>query len=68
MKNPCRQCIVFAMCKNKFNERFQDTLEVPNVTSFSEAEKCPLLIHYLDNSNQEMINAVRVLYGLEPMI
>jgi len=69
MKNPCRQCIVFVMCKVKFNDYVESCRsELPNVTSFSESEKCPLLIEYLDHANQEMVNSARVLYGLGPMI
>jgi hypothetical protein len=58
-ENPCIVCIVRPICVATF---YGDS-----VLDFSyNHKKCPLAIKFLDNANQEQVNELRILYGLEP--
>jgi hypothetical protein len=60
--NPCKECIVLAMCKGKFIDKdFYG-----GVIAFSFSVRCILLSEYLGCADQDMIDNVRDVYGLEP--
>jgi len=61
MINPCKQCIILAMCKGKFIDG-----DFGGVIAFSFSVRCILLTEYLGRANQDMIDDVRGVYRLEP--
>ncbi len=62
MTNPCKQCIVLAICKGKFIDKDY----YGGVIAFSFSIRCVLLSDYLGDANQAMIDDVRKVYGLGP--
>ena len=68
MKNPCKQCIVLAICKSKFNDNISGTSLGIGVIAFSLLIRCELLSDYLHCADQDKINNVRDVYGLGPYV
>ncbi len=62
LTNPCKGCIVLAICKGKFIDRDL----YGGVIAFSFSIRCELLSDYLRDANQDMIDDVRKVYGLGP--
>ncbi len=64
---PCKECIVFAMCKSLIGtSRYYD------VSTLAQNKGCSLLIDYLDfdcnrGYNSIVINKARALFGLSPV-
>lgn len=59
METPCSVCIVQAICVATFKGN--------SVLDHAyNHKKCPLAIEFINKANQEQINELRILYGLEP--
>ncbi len=67
MNNPCKECIVLAICKARFNE-FTNSNREPQVRHFAMSGKCQLLKEYLQLYNQNSVNEIRKFYGLSPLV
>lgn len=67
MKIPCKECISFAICK----QRIKEWTDPPDITTFSRMIDCPPIRHYTDNAWNKLysydINHLREFFGL-PMI
>jgi hypothetical protein len=68
MNIPCKECISFAICKQKVT-----AMKIPDITRFSLFAKCHYIEKYVDDLDNYripeyviQINKVRDLYGLKP--
>jgi len=63
-KSPCEECICFAACKTRCTE---DYMQIePSVSGLSVQEDCDALKRFFWESDQEDVNKLRILFGLEP--
>lgn len=67
MKDPCKQCIVLAMCKAKFEHYWNGWGAHVSVIQYFEDNECPIVTDYLDYADQDMINNLRATYNLDPV-
>jgi len=66
MTNPCKECIVLAMCKARFNE-FANSNREPQVRNFALSGECQLLKDYLNIFSVNTVSEIREFYGLSPI-
>jgi len=71
LKVPCKQCLAYPRCKMRERTRpkfFMDDGKWPqsSVYNIADNEKCHRLKNFLDNADQDHVNAVRVLFDMEP--
>jgi hypothetical protein len=59
---PCNQCIVFARCKSRFAD-----WRINGVIDFVFRMGCQNALDYTNEADQDDINEMRILYGLEPV-
>lgn len=66
---PCKDCLVFSQCKMRERERIRRFMEDGrwgrSVIDLAYREKCNLLLDYLSNSDQDQVNKVRELFGMD---
>ena len=66
---PCVECPTYVMCKIREKTRAKWWTEEKfgqSIFELSHREDCPFLLEYLEHSDQDEINEVRALFGMEP--
>ena len=61
-KVPCYKCLVFIMCKHKFNTQIYSH---NSVVGFAHSSNCPMAKDFVEGATQEDINNMRKIFGLE---
>lgn len=70
MKIPCKECITFAICKQKIKTMYR-----PDLNNYSRLIKCGMLIEYINQAKddnkletyKDLINEARIFFNLNPI-
>lgn len=69
MNIPCKECIVFVSCKTRYKGKakfFMDEKFGGSVCDLAIDEDCNRLRAYINDADQDDMNDVRLLFGMEP--